>query len=188
MDLPKFLRNDGGGNLIHYVDVEFKNHTRLIALRRLRRHHTGENMSVLLIEVIKEYGFQDHLGYFVTDDVCIELVLEALQLNLSAVQRSHHRLRCWGHMMNLAANSFLWGKEPESFEEEILIHSTLQREQLALESRRKKGPVGKLHNITLLFLQNAALSDGRRGKQLRQGKGLIKNCFGTTQRVGILLI
>ena len=140
--------------VIHYVDVEFKNRTRLIALRRLRGYHTGENMSVLLIEVIKEYGFQDRLGYFVTDnagsnDVCIDLVLEALQPNLSAVQRSHRRLRCWGHIMNLAANAFLWGKEPESFEEEILIHSTLQREQQEIESWRKKGPVGKLHNIVV---------------------------------------
>lgn len=53
----------------HYIDKSDKNRTRLIALRRFRGGHSGENMSELLVEVIREFGFDDRLGYFVADNV-----------------------------------------------------------------------------------------------------------------------
>jgi hypothetical protein len=46
----------------HYIDKSDKNRTRLIALRCLRGSHAGENMSELLVEVIREFGFDDLLG------------------------------------------------------------------------------------------------------------------------------
>lgn len=52
----------------HYIDQSDKSRTRLIALRRLRGSHLGENMSKLLVEVIQEFGFDDRLGYFVADN------------------------------------------------------------------------------------------------------------------------
>ena len=66
--------------VIHYCDKTYKNRTHLITLRRLRGSHSGENMAALLIEIIKKYGFEDRLGYFIADnvesnDVCIDLIL-----------------------------------------------------------------------------------------------------------------
>lgn len=140
----------------HYIDKSDKNRTRLIALRRLRGSHSGENMSELLVEVIREFGFDDRLGYFVADnaesnDIAIDCVFRILIPNLSSDQRSYRRLRCWGHVLNLCANAYLWGHEAESFETEILINSTLAREQAELLSWRKQGPVGKLHNLVVFI-------------------------------------
>jgi len=41
-------------------------------------------MAALLIEIIKKYGFEDRLGYFIADnvesnDVCIDLILQILK-------------------------------------------------------------------------------------------------------------
>lgn len=142
--------------VIHYVDKTYTNCTRLIALRHLRGSHSGENMSSLLIEIIREFGFEDRLGYFVTDnaesnDVCIDFILKELMPDLSSNQRSYRRLRCWGHILNLCANAYLWGNDPESFEAEVLVNSVLAREQAELLSWRKKGPVGKLHNLVVFI-------------------------------------
>ncbi len=65
--------------IIHYCDKIYKNRTRLIAFRRLRGSHSGENMITLLTQIIREYGFEDRLGYFVTNntesnDVCIDYI------------------------------------------------------------------------------------------------------------------
>src|SRR6266536_1589651 len=65
--------------IIYYCDKVYKNRTRLIILRRLRGSYFGENIAVLLTEIIREYGFENRLGYFVTDnvafnDVCIDYI------------------------------------------------------------------------------------------------------------------
>jgi len=70
--------------VIHYCDKAYKNRTRLITLRRFRGSHSGENMTALFIEIIKKYGFEDRLGYFIADnvksnDVCIDLILQILK-------------------------------------------------------------------------------------------------------------
>src|SRR5438876_11655432 len=110
----------------HYVDKKFRNTNRLIALRNLNGSHSGANMTELLIKIIKEFDIQDLLGYFVTDnadnnDIYINAVLRTLMPDLFAKERSRRRLRCWGHILNLAANALLYGDDPESFEAEILV-------------------------------------------------------------------
>jgi len=116
--------------VIHYIDSSYKNRTRLIALRHLSGSYCGENQAELLIEIIKEFELADRLGYFVADnagsnDTCNECVFKELKFVLMSAQRSYRRLRCYGHILNLAANVYLWGKEPESFEAEILVNNIL---------------------------------------------------------------
>ena len=66
--------------VIYYCDKIYKNRTRLITLKRLRGSYSRENITALFIEIIKEYGFEDRLEYFIADnvksnDVCIDLIL-----------------------------------------------------------------------------------------------------------------
>jgi hypothetical protein len=56
----------------------------------------------------------------------------------------HRRLRCAGHILNLVAREILFGKDPDALQEEI---QQAKEELNDLELWRKKGPVGKLHNI-----------------------------------------
>jgi hypothetical protein len=140
----------------HYTDRQYKIQTQLLALRRLHGHHRGENQAELLIQIIKEYEITDRLGYFVTDnannnDTTINIVLHTLLPALSIAERQQRRLRCWGHILNLAARAFLFGQNAEDFDEQILIHRTLAREQAELQEWRKRGPIGKLHNIVVFI-------------------------------------
>ena len=136
----------------HYTNQSFQVQTRLLALRRLYGTHSGENQAKLIIDVLKEYEITDKIGYFITDnasnnDTCIDIIVRTLLPTFTAEQRRQRRLRCWGHIINLAAKAFLFGKNPDDFDRAILVNRTLRDEQEELTEWRKCGPIGKLHNV-----------------------------------------
>lgn len=126
--------------------------------------HTGENQAEILIAIIKEYDLSKKIGYFVTDnatnnDVAIDCVLKELMPELTNQRRKARRLRCLGHVINLAAKAFLFGLDENAFDEqiELAVFKGLVKE---LQAWRKMGPVGKLHN-TVKFI---CRTPQRRGK------------------------
>jgi hypothetical protein len=38
-------------------------------MKEVNRSYTGENLSVSMLTVIKEWGIQDNLGYFMMDNI-----------------------------------------------------------------------------------------------------------------------
>ena len=56
-------------------------------------------------------------------------------------------MRCFGHIINLVVKSFLWVSDAEVFEAQISTYHDLQQETAELEAWRRKGPLGKLHNV-----------------------------------------
>ncbi|KAG6996264.1 hypothetical protein FocnCong_v015168 [Fusarium oxysporum f. sp. conglutinans] len=56
-------------------------------------------------------------------------------------------MRCYGHVLNLVARAFLFGKDAESFELESDINGMRGLQEQDLRHWRSKGPIGKLHNI-----------------------------------------
>jgi hypothetical protein len=124
----------------------------LLALRRLEAGHSGEEIALVLISIIKEWRLEDRLGVFVADnaeanDVAVRHIVADL---LPAIEPQSRRSRCLGHIVNLAAKAFLFGTDVEAFEMAVNIpevgleSSTAQKAQAEW---RKKGPVGKIHNI-----------------------------------------
>jgi hypothetical protein len=67
--------------------------------------------------------------------------------NMPTKQRRARRLRCLGHVINLSAKAFLFGTEYDAFEKDI--ESTKEKSELLQELKlwRRRGPVGRLHNI-----------------------------------------
>ena len=97
------------GVVAHYMDTTHTVQTRLIGLRRLKGPHSGENMAQILIELFKEYEITNNLGYFILDnassnDTCVEIILSELT-NLTFPERQARRLRCWGNILTLGAQS-----------------------------------------------------------------------------------
>ena len=66
-----------------------------------------------------------------SNDVCVRKILTKLQPNLDPEKC---RLRCFGHIVNLAAKAFLFGKDPESFEVEADLYIRLQQEEKELNA------------------------------------------------------
>jgi hypothetical protein len=133
----------------HFMGPNYKVETTLLGLRRLRGKHTGENIAEAVVAVVQKYGLtSDQIGWFVLDnassnDTCVAEILKALGINDTV---EHRRLRCLGHIINLAAKAFLFGANSDVFEKEI-DSVQLEEEQVELDIWRKRGPVGKLHNV-----------------------------------------
>jgi hypothetical protein len=137
----------------HYLDKSFVNQTRLIAMRRLRASHSGENMARMLTGIMEEFEIADRVGYFMTDnaesnDTCLGHLVREMIPGATDEDVEERRLRCWGHVLNLVARAFLFGSDADAFELEDAANTVLEREQERLTGWRKKGPVGKLHNTT----------------------------------------
>jgi len=132
------------GLTVHFLDEEGKLRTFLLGLPQIEGRHTGENLAERVGEIINEFGFEDRIGYFVTDnadnnDTCLEELGIEFGFN-----KKHRRLRCCGHIINLVARSILFGTDADAFEEECQADKEVQDE---IRLWRSRGPIGKLHNI-----------------------------------------
>ncbi|EAQ87078.1 hypothetical protein CHGG_08331 [Chaetomium globosum CBS 148.51] len=147
------------GIVAHYLDISGSLQTRLLGLRRIRGHNGGENLAPAITEVAEEFGLTECLGYLQSDNVesndkCVAAVLRRIHPDLPAGRvsalKQRRRVRCFGHILNLAAKALLEGKNPgllRSFEPGSQARLEAEEERDLLEQWRKRGPIGKLHNI-----------------------------------------
>ena len=128
-------------------------------MKEVDGEHSGENMAKYAMNVIIEYGIERNLGYFVTDNAPDN---DAMMAPLSLALRRdhklqydplHYRIRCQGHVINLAVKSFLFVTNKENIEEdrETNVFATTIKD---IEAWRKKGPLGKLHNFVVFLAQS----------------------------------
>jgi len=102
--------------------------------------------------IIEPYNIIDKIGYFTLDNASnngtamqhIAQQLSEQGISFNPVER---RLRCFGHVINLVVKAFLWETDAEAFQAEITNQQELQQEAEELATWRRKGPLGKLHNI-----------------------------------------
>lgn len=134
---------------------DLRNQTALLALRRVEDKHSGEQMGKIIVEILREYEIVEALGVFVADNAesnntAIKHVLSVL--DPSCKDPNTRRSRCIAHIINLAAKAFLFGSDTRAFEhdiegEEENINS--DRLKVTQTAWRKKGALGKLHNIVM---------------------------------------
>ncbi|RKK08113.1 hypothetical protein BFJ67_g18280, partial [Fusarium oxysporum f. sp. cepae] len=82
-----------------------------------------------------------------SNDTCLASLYRQLSPAMAEEDIRNNRTRCFGHIVNLAARAFLWGEDPDSFEREAFTEAAFQVEERELRLWRKRGAVGKLHNI-----------------------------------------
>ncbi len=103
------------GLVCHFIDKRFKARTIILGMQRLYGPHSGEIMAPLIIKVLKIYELGPRLGFCVLDNAgdndtalrSIQVYLASLGINWNA---DAHRLRCFGHIINLVANAFTANK------------------------------------------------------------------------------
>jgi hypothetical protein len=143
------------GVVFHYLDQDLKVRSLLAGMRRVKGAHSGENIAEAVIPIIKEMISIKQLGYFVADnattnDTAIRAILAYLLPKLE--DPDSRRVRCLGHIINLAAKAFLFGNDADAFEEESETKKKLLKLEAVRELWRKKGPLGKFHN-TVNFIR-----------------------------------
>jgi hypothetical protein len=135
------------GIVSHFVDEDGVLRNLTIALREIEGAHSGENMANILWEVFADYQILTKLGYFTMDNASNnDTMLVALerQLQKEGIEwdAASHRLRCNGHIINLAVQAFLFGNHPDLSSQDDSIRDDLTR-------WRRLGPLGRLHNIVV---------------------------------------
>ena len=87
------------GITAHWIDDNFELHQEVLAFERLRDHHTGENMSNIVLEVLSYYNIADKLFCITTDNAGNNGTLcESLEKKLQELGI------LWDHQVN----SFRW--------------------------------------------------------------------------------
>lgn len=81
----------------------------LIGLRQVIGFYSEEVIAEQVVGLIQEYSIKKKLGYFVfnnvtSNDTCVEAILKAIWPDLS---KKKQKLRCVGHIINLAAQTFI---------------------------------------------------------------------------------
>jgi len=104
---------------------------------------------------------------------CIAVRLKLLEIDFDPVKC---RLRCHGHIINLVVKAFLWGNDPETFEAVVDSLVNKDDEEAELLLWRKKGPLGKLHNIIIWI----GRSPQRRDKYEEKVNQLDPECTATS--------
>lgn len=145
--------------------------TLLLALPRQAGHHTGVKVAETIIKTMSTFGItSDRVGWSVSDnasnnDTCLEAVAEQLDLNAN-----ERRLRCAGHVLNLIGQNILFGTDKSTLEPED-VEITKEADTLALELAkwRKRGPVGKLHNLIVWIRRSTLQRERFEAKQLELG-------------------
>lgn len=123
-----------------------------MAIREIIGEHMGENFAVVVLKVIKEFELGKKIRHFMlnstaSDDVCVDLIVRRLYPKMSEKRRKQRRLRCLGHVINLAAQVFISGKEAEADLRDLEFYQLQGDFKSITEAWRKKGVLGKIHNI-----------------------------------------
>ncbi|KAM5529528.1 transposase-like protein [Fusarium oxysporum f. sp. phaseoli] len=136
----------------HFIDKFGNQQSRLLALRRQLGIHSGENLAETLFEIVQLWDIRGQVGTVISDnvttnDTCLSCFYRQLDPSIRPADIKAHRMRCYGHVLNLVARAFLFGKDAESFELESDINGMRGLQEQDLRHWRSKGPIGKLHNI-----------------------------------------
>src|SRR5947199_8306000 len=106
-------------------------------------------MAIEVLEVIKDFEIEYRVGHFMADnmssnDICMGELTKHLGNHFGISER---RLRCFGHIINLVVKALLFEKDAEAFERETIHAAQIEDDLKELRAWRKRGPVGKIHNI-----------------------------------------
>ncbi|KAF4343861.1 restless-like transposase [Fusarium beomiforme] len=128
-----------------YVDDNGAPSKLVLGLPELKDSHSGENISAQILEILESYEIIDKVRYMTLDDAGnMDTATEEITRALG-VDPKHRRVRCFGHVLNLVVKALLFGQNHEAFEAEVDGEPGFDAVQH--EIWRKKGPVGKLHNL-----------------------------------------
>ena len=103
-------------------------------------------------QVVREWKIAGRVGIMISDnassnDSCLVNFYRDRDAEMGSADVQVKCMRCYGHILNLVARAFLYGEGFEAFETESQVCDLLGRRKDDLRHWRKKGPVGKIHNV-----------------------------------------
>ncbi len=146
------------GAVSHFTSEEGLLQELLLSLSEQKGSYSGQNQAPLVLKTLTSYKIRNRLVHFVmdnasTNDTLMGYIAEDLEDEGIAYEPWQHRLRCNGHIINLAVCAFLFGKHPDA-ERKVdgAIESRAGPSIQELNTWRRLGPLGKLHNIIVYIM------------------------------------
>jgi len=187
------------GVTAHYLDKDFNVKNVLLALRNTYGSHDAGEIKSHLLDVIKEYRISTRLAYFIADSAAAnDKALRLLKSDFS-IDPSKQRLRCAGHIINLVCKAILYGCDVDCIKQALSDSQSDETSDLrlpavtsfeailrgkedytTLQAWRKKGPIGKLHNLVFHATRTPARREFFKSKQ--------KEAYGDTKRLYALVV
>ena len=167
----------------HFVESTGVLRKALLALPYLPGKHGGDEQVEVLWQVLKDYELLNRISYCVGDNhgsndkllrkLSTRLKEEKIEARYDAQQ---HRIRCHGHVLNIAAQAFFFSEDKEAVNaafkearEKLEAESDLEDDQIKeiLAKRFQKGkaskftyreigPPGKIHNVVVHIRSSTA--------------------------------
>jgi hypothetical protein len=133
------------GVVAHYLNDKYEPCTVLLALPRITGAHTATSVATQILALLSHFSMQQRFGYSITDNAsengaCLAILGKELGIDVGV-----RHVLCIGHIINLVAHEVLFGTNVEAFELEL--ESNVTAEVVELATWRRKGPIGKLHNL-----------------------------------------
>ncbi|KAK5996238.1 Putative AC transposase-like protein [Cladobotryum mycophilum] len=141
-----------------YLDPAFHLQKLVLGLPELRDSHTGANIANEIANILDEYDINDKIGYFSLDNASNnDTAMASLATKYEWTDKgSDRRIRCFGHILNLAVKAFLFGNDSDKFNDDIPESEVFEEEAHTLWL--KTGPVGKLHNLVTWIRRSDSLT------------------------------
>jgi len=154
------------GVVCHYLDQSYRPAKLVLGLPEIKVRHSGENIAAEIAQILMEYGIDDKIGYFALDNARnMDSAMDQLGEEFGFDGRSR-RARCLGHIINLVCKALLFGHDAEAIEEVLAGDSGV--DDKVHEHWRKKGPIGKLHNLIYWIHRSDVLTYSLRNRQEKE--------------------
>jgi len=151
----------------HYIGADLKLRKALIALIELEAGHSGEEVAKHVLHTMDWYGFSDSLGFITGDNHgANDTLCRAIAEAVPEWNPVDNRLRCLGHIINLAVQAFSFAKDEEAIDEAERQSQRSNRdidEEIALASMKSKDgwstvlPLQKLYGFCVALNHSASL-------------------------------
>ena len=146
-----------------FVDQQWRYRRLLLALPAVSGRHTGDNLANEVADVLAEWDIgSDCLGYIVLDNASNnDTAMRALGKEFG-FDPEERRLRCLGHVINLAVKQLIFGKAADAMEHASRSEPDTEFDfdsphADTLARWRKRGPTGRLHNLNAAILNSPQL-------------------------------
>lgn len=138
----------------HFVDQTGGLRKALLDVHDMPRGHSSKEIAPAVLQSLDRYDIRSKLGYITMDNaVENDLLCERLSKELNNWDPVEHRLRCLGHIINLAVQSFLFAKSQIALE--AAIELSQEEQDAVLEYSAEAGWVSQEPLQKILSFTNA---------------------------------
>ncbi|KAM0724076.1 hypothetical protein Q7P37_000256 [Cladosporium fusiforme] len=138
----------------------------LLGMPELHYGHAGELVAPLIVHTLESYGIEKRLGYVTADNAgANDTLCRAMEEYLSSRHgidwnARHNRLRCLGHVLNIAVQAFLFCRNEEAFDmatQRVLNSGSVIKDAIVSEGGlASHGPLNKVYRLAVA-VRNLAL-------------------------------